>query len=46
MIFERIIFNLVRKLDVTINAVVGSSELERKNTDKTGSLRRECRLLN
>lgn len=44
IIFERIIFNLVRKLDMTINAV-GSTELGRKNTDKTGLLRRECRLL-
>ena len=29
IIFERIIFNFVRKLDMTINAVVGSSALGR-----------------
>lgn len=46
IIFERVMFNLVRKLYMTIHAVAGNSELGRRNTDKTGLLRKECRLLN
>jgi len=46
IIFERIIFNLVRKSGMTINGVVGSSELGGNNTDKIELLIRDCRLLN